>query len=146
MQSFKYYGLGFAIVVITTLISTGVQIGAGYLPDGQIISTLAANLSGITIGSIIMVIGFLRDHRLEQERQRTEQEQRRADAAEARVLEERKRADLERERAAQELERANRLLDEMNAMHQRYTDATDALIKRLRELDARAAAGPQSDQ
>lgn len=139
MQSFKYYGLGFAIVVIAVLVSTGLQIAAGYLPAGQIASTLVANLSGITIGSIIMVIGFLRDNRLEQERQRTEQANRRADAAEARVLE-------ERERATQERERADRLLGEMNAVHQRYADAADAIIKRLQELDARADADSQPDQ
>ena len=167
MQSFKYYGLGFAIVVVAVLVSTGLQIAAGYLPAGQIASTLIANLSGITIGSIIMVIGFLRDNRLEQERQRTEQaqlraerEHRRADAAEARVLEERRRAETERERAAQESaratqesaratqerERIDRLLDEMNAVHQRYADATEAMIKRMQELDAREAAGSQPDK
>ena len=167
MQSFKYYGLGFAIVVVAVLVSTGLQIAAGYLPAGQIASTLIANLSGITIGSIIMVIGFLRDNRLEQERQRTEEAQRRADAAEARVLEERKRAETERERAAQESaratqesaraaqesaraiqerERIDRLLDEMNAVHQRYADATEAMIKRMQEIDAREAAGSQPDK
>ena len=139
MQSFKYYGLGFAIVVVAVLVSTGLQIAAGYLPAGQIASTLIANLSGITIGSIIMVIGFLRDNRLEQERQR-------ADAAEARVLEERKRAETERERAIQERERADRLLGEMNAVHQRYVDATEAMIKRMQELDAREATGSQPDK
>ena len=41
-----------------------------------------------------MVIGFLKDKRLDQER-------RRADAAEARVVQERQRADLERDRTFQ---------------------------------------------
>lgn len=146
MQSFKYYGLGFAIVVIAVLVSTSRQIAAGYLPAGQIASTLVANLSGITIGSIIMVIGFLRDNRLEQERQRTAQAQQRAEAAESRILEERQRAEIERERATQERERADRLLGEMNAVHQRYADATEAIIKRLQELDARESADAQPDQ
>lgn len=160
MQSFKYYGLGFAIVVIAALVSTGLQIAAGYLPAGQIASTLVANLSGITIGSIIMVIGFLRDNRLEQERQRTAQAQQRAEAAEFRILEERQRAEIERERATQEREnavrereratqereRADRLLGEMNAIHQRYADAADAIIKRLQELDARESADSQPDK
>ena len=140
MQNFKFYGLAFVIVVVTTLVSTGLQIAAGYLPDDRIVSILAANLSGITIGSIIMVIGFLRDNRVAQEQERTEQERKRADAAEARVLDERKRADAraaeERERADRERERADRLMDEMNAVRKQYTDATDALIKRLQELDA----------
>ena len=139
MQSFKYYGLGFAIVVIAVLVSTSLQIAAGYLPAGQIASTLVANLSGITIGSIIMVIGFLRDNRLEQERQRTAQAQQRAEAAEASIAEERKRAETERERA-------DRLLGEMNAIHQRYADAADAIIKRLQELDARESADAQPDK
>ena len=41
---------------------------------------LAANLSGVTIETIIMVIGFLKDNRLDQERKRS-------DAAVAQVVE-----------------------------------------------------------
>lgn len=168
MQSFKFYALGFAVVVITSLISTGVQIAAGYLPDNQIITTLVANLSGITIGSIIMVIGFLRDNRLVQEQERTAQERQRADAAEARAAQERQRADAraaeeraradrlaaeERQRAdaaeariQEERARADRLADEMTVVRQQYTDATEALIKRLQELDDRDATRRQSGQ
>lgn len=157
MQNFKFYALGFTVVVITSLISTGVQIAAGYLPDNQIITTLVANLSGITIGSIIMVIGFFRDNRLVQEQERTAQERQRADAAEARAADERQRADAraaeERKRAdaaeariQEERKRADRLADEMAVVRQQYTDATEALIKRLQELDDRDTARRQAGQ
>ena len=138
MQSFKYYGLGFAIVVIAVLVSTGLQIAAGYLPAGQIASTLVANLSGITIGSIIMVIGFLRDNRLEQERQRTAEAQQRAEAAEFRILEERQRAEIERERATQERENAVRERERATQERER----ADRLLGRLMEgVDALPHAG-----
>ena len=79
---------------------------------------LVGNLSGLTLGGVIMVIGFLRDNRLEQERQRTE-------AAEARAEQERERADRERERADQ-------LLTELLETRQ-YQDAMEARLRHLEE-------------
>ena len=61
-----------------------------------------------------MVIGFLKDSRVEEERQRTA-------AAEA-------RAERERERADRAHDRADRMLE-------RYEAATAALLKRLDELN-----------
>ena len=79
---------------------------------------LVGNLSGLTLGGVIMVIGFLRDNRLEQERQRTEQERKRADTAEARV--------------EQERERADQLLTELLETR-KYQDAMEARLRHLEE-------------
>ena len=68
-------------------------LSEAYLPIGHPVGALSANLSGVILGSIIVIIGFLRDNRLEQARQRTEEERQRADTAEARAERERERAD-----------------------------------------------------
>ena len=60
---------------------------------GHPASALAANLSGVTIGGIIMVVGFLRDSRLEEERRRTEEERQRAEMEYQRAEEQRQRAE-----------------------------------------------------
>ena len=125
MQSARFYGLAFAIILIAELVTTGLQVLGAYYPTGHPVAILAANLSGVTLGGIIMVIGFLRDNRLEQERKRTE-------AAETLAKEERKRADRERERADREQERADRLMSELLARQERDA-AMETRIRRLEE-------------
>lgn len=126
-QNVKYYALAYAIMVLGALLSSTFQLLGDQFPAGHPAGTIAANLSGVTIGGMIMVIGFLRDSRVE--------------AAEARVAEAEARADRERERAERERERADRMLE-------RYEAATDALIKRLDELNGAGnapAAGKDPD-
>ena len=146
MQSARFYGLAFAIILIAELVTTGLQVLGAYYPTGHPVAILAANLSGVTLGGIIMVIGFLRDNRLEQERKRTEaaetlvkEERKRTEAAETTAKEERKRANQERERANhereradREQERADRLMSELLARQER-DDAMEARIRRLEE-------------
>ena len=124
-QNIKYYLLAYAIMVASTLVSTGLQLLESQFPTGHPISTLAANLSGITVGGLIMVIGFLRDNRLDQERERTKQE--------------RDRADQERKRADQERERADYAITELNRLRDEYEKATKSLIRRLEELNGGGA-------
>ena len=102
--------------------ATGLQLLAAYFPAEHPVSTLSVNLSGITVGGLIMVIGFMRDNRLQQERDRTEQE--------------RQRADQERERADEERARADHAIAELNQLRSEYENATRALIQRLEELNA----------
>ena len=129
MQSVRYYGLAFVIILIAELVTTGLQLAGSYFPAGHPAAILAANLSGLTLGGVIMVIGFLKDNRVEQERQRTEQERQRADAAEARVQQERERAD--------------QLLAELMEARKMNRDEIEARIRRLEErLDGDA---PQTD-
>ena len=61
-----------------------------------------------------MVIGFLKDHRLEEERERTEQERKRAD---------------------EERGRADHAVTELNRLRAEYETATKALTQRLEELN-----------
>ena len=120
-QNVKYYALAYAIMVVGALLSSVFQLLGEQFPAGHPAGTIAANLSGVTIGGMIMVIGFLRDSRVE--------------AAEARAAEAEARADRERERAERERERADRMLE-------RYESATNALLKRLDELNGAGNAPP----
>ena len=92
-QNTKYYALAFAIILVGAVVSTGLQLVEGSLPVGHPASALAANLSGVTIGGIIMVIGFLRDSRLEEERRRAEEQRQRAEVEYQRAEEQRQRAE-----------------------------------------------------
>ena len=120
-QNIRYYVLAYAVMVAGALLSSGFQLLGDQFPAGHPVGTIAANLSGVTIGGLIMVIGFLKDSRVEEERKRTEAERQRAAAAEARTAAAEARAERERERADRMLER--------------YEAATAALLKRLDELN-----------
>ena len=127
-QNIKYYVLAYAIMVAGALLSSAFQMLGEQFPAGHPAGTIAANLSGVTIGGMIMVIGFLRDSRVE--------------AAEARVAEAEARADLERERAAAAEARAERERERSDRMLERYEAATNAIIKRLDELNGAGNAPP----
>ena len=71
-RNFKFYIVGFAVVVVASLVSTGLGMLPGLFPDIHPLNQLATDLSGITLGGIIMVLGFMRDSRLEEARERTE--------------------------------------------------------------------------
>lgn len=97
----KYYVIALAIIYAGALVSTGFQLLEAEFPNIHPLSKLAANLSGVSVGGFIMVLGFLRDNRLDEERKRTDQERERADQAILRA----DRATLRAERAEAELER-----------------------------------------
>ena len=105
-ENVKFYLLAYVIMVAGVLVSTGLQLLEAQFPMGHPAGILAANLSGITLGGLIMVIGFLRDSRLVQERKLTESERARADDERERAKSESERAALERARADDERERA----------------------------------------
>ena len=112
------------------LVSIGSQLVGDQFAVGHPISITSANLSGMTIGGPFMVMGFIRDGRIEEERKRTEEERKRAqdkrkraNAAEARAEAAGARVDRERERSEAAEARAERLMD-------RYEAATEALIRR----------------
>lgn len=158
-QNIKYYVFALAIIIITTLASTTLQLLSAAFPIGHPASTLATNLSGVTLGTIIMVIGFLKDNRLEEERKRTERERKRAETAEAEIRaaeiraqvaetkaeHEKELAHAERERAQQQQERAEHLLDELNQARERYERAADAIIQHLRDQNGARTPEPESD-
>ena len=134
-QNIKYYALALAVILIGASISTALQLLQAYFPIGHPVGALAANLSGVTIGTIIMVIGFLKDNRLDQERKR-------ADAAVAQVVELRAKIAASQVEAAsaqaqvqEERERADRYLAELERYRESYEKTTEALIQLLRERD-----------
>ena len=132
-QNVKYYVLAYVIMVAGALLSSGFQLLGDQFPAGHPAGTIAANLSGVTIGGLIMAMGFLKDSRVEEERKRTEAAEARAVAAEA-------RAERDRERADRANERADRILE-------RYEAATAVLIQRLEEQNGAGknqAGGPDS--
>ena len=158
----KFYLLAYAVMVASVLMSTGLQLLAAHFPTGHPASTLATNLSGITVGGLIMVIGFLRDQRLEEERERTKAErervkieqervkaeqdrvkaeQERTKAEQERADRERERADRERARADDARERAEYAVGELNRLRNEYETATRALIQKLEELNGHALSG-----
>lgn len=99
-----------------------------------------------------MVIGFLKDGRLEEERKRTERERKRADDAEAKIHEARIHARVAeaeaknaKERAQHEQERADHLLSELNRARERYEAAADAIIQHLRDQNGPSKPEPGSD-
>ena len=123
-QNVKYYVLAYAIMVTGALLSSGFQLLGDQFPVGHPISTVAANLSGVTIGGLFMVMGFLKDSRLEEERQRTEEERKRTEAERQRADAAEARAEAAEARAQQERERVDRLLSHYQAI-------TESLVKRL---------------
>ena len=149
-RNIKYYVLAFAIILTGTLVSTGLQLVESSLPVGHPASTLAANLSGVTLGGFIMVIGFLRDSRLEEERKRVEEERKRtkeererAEAAEARVQGERERAEA---MVQGERERADRYMEELVRLSEQYMAVTKDMVRRLQDMDARNGETRQPDE
>ena len=156
-RNIKYYVLAFVIILVGSLASTALQLVESSLPVGHPASTLAANLSGVTIGGIIMVIGFLRDSRLEEERRRAEEAQKlakeaqeaaeaqrsrakeaqeaaeaqrsRAEAAEARIEQEREEARMGREEARQEREEARQGREEARQERERVNRYLEELIR-----------------
>ena len=113
----KYYVIALAIIYAGAIVSTGFQLLEAEFPNIHPLSKLAANLSGVSVGGFIMVLGFLRDSRLDDERKRTDLERERADRAISRA--ERAEAELERLRAqfqpAAVLDRIQRL-EEINGI------------------------------
>ena len=134
-QNIKYYAIALAIILVTTLISTGLQLLETHLPTGHPASTLATNLSGVTIGTVIMVIGFLRDSRLDQERKR-------ADAAVAKAAAAEAKAAAAEVLIQQERERADRYLAELERFRESYEKTTEALIQLLQARNGNHPPNP----
>ncbi len=134
-QNVRYYVLAYAIVVAGALVSSAFQLLGDQFPVGHPISTVSANLSGVTIGGLFIVMGFLKDSRVEEERKRTEEERKRAAAAEARADAAEARIQQMREQAEAADARAERIREQADNLMERYQAATESLIRRLEELN-----------
>ena len=84
-----------------------------------------------------MVIGFLKDNRLDQERKRADSALARAATAEAKAA----TAEIA---IQQERERADRYLAELERFRESYERTTEALIELLRERDGNRPPNPGS--
>ena len=131
----KYYALALVIILVTTLVSTALQLLEGHLPIGHPVSTLATNLSGVTLGTVIMVIGFLKDNRLDQERKRADDAITEAAAATAEAAVATAKAAAAEVVIQHERERADRYLAELERFRESYERTNEALIQLLRERD-----------
>ena len=171
-RNFKFYIVGFAIVIIASLVSTGLGMLPGLFPGIHPLNQLATDLSGITLGGIIMVLGFMRDTRLEEARERTAEaeaavkEAQKAtktaeDAAKTAQAEAKRQAETARaeaeaavkaaqdearrqqEQAERQRERAERA--EAELARARYEAGQAEILARLRRLEERyGIAGPDA--
>ena len=159
-QNIKYYLLAYAVMATGSLVSTALQLLAAEFPTGHPVSTLAANLSGVTVGGLIMVMAFFKDQRVEEERKRVDAERERVKEEQARTKAEQERADIERSRADRERERADEArahadaaqeradyaITELNRLRSEYETVAQALIKRLEELNNGQPGPPNIDR
>ena len=145
-RNFKFYIVGFAVVVVASLVSTGLEMLPGLFPDIHPLNRLATDLSGITLGGVIMVLGFMRDTRLEEERERAEAAEAETKAAQAAVkvaqeaTKAAKKAATEAIKAAQaeagrQRERAERA--EAELARREYDAERAEILARLRRLEER---------
>ena len=145
-QNIKYYAIAWAIILVTTLISTGLQLLENYFPTGHPASTLGANLSGVTIGTIIMVIGFLKDNRLDQERKRADAAVAQVTELQAKIAASEVAATAAQAQVQEERERANRYLAELERYRETYQKTTEALIQLLQERNGNRPPNPSATE
>ena len=134
-RNFKFYIVGFAVVVVASLVSTGLEMLPGLFPDIHPLNRLATDLSGITLGGIIMVLGFMRDTRLEEARERTEaaEEETKNARAETKAAQDAiKTAQAEAKRQQERAERA-----EAELARREYDAERAEILARLRRLEER---------
>ena len=97
-QNYKMYVLALVIYTLVTAGLVALEVAATRLGDSAILARLATMLSGNLLGGFVLVLGILRDDRVEKEKQRAAEA---IAAAQKRVEYERNRAD----RADAELQR-----------------------------------------
>ena len=133
-ENIKYYAIAYALLVVGALASTGLQLLESQFPEIHPLSKLAANLSGITLGSVIMIVGLIRDSRLDNERKRTAEAQEEAVKEGKRADQERQRADTAESVIQQERQRADRAEAELARVRAEYEAVVLARIRRLEEF------------
>ena len=97
-QNYKMYVLALVIYTLVTAGLVALEVAAALLGDSAILARLVTMLSGNLLGGFVLVLGILRDDRVEKEKQRAAEA---IAAAQKRVEYERNRAD----RAEAELQR-----------------------------------------
>ena len=145
-ENVKYYALAFAIILAGALVSTGFQLLEGIIPEIHPLNKLVANLSGVTFGGVIMLLGFLRDKRLDDERKRTATAEAAVKTAHAEVKTAQNEAKTAQEEAAQQRLRAERAEAELQRLRaEQDADSIAERLRRLEELNGIADPEPDSE-
>ena len=144
-QNVKYYAVAYGVVVFGALISTGFQLLEASFPEIHPLNKLAANLSGISLGTVIMVVGLIRDKRADEARKETNKERQRADKAEAAVATANQEAELSRQQAEQALLRAQTAEAELARVRAEYESEVLARIRRLEEFTGMRTPEPEAE-
>lgn len=105
-QNVKYYAIAYGIVVLGALVSTGFDLMENAFPEFGPLNQLAANLSGITFGSVIMVVGLIRDKRFSDAQEEANKQRKRAENAEAAIAQANLKAEAAIAKAHQQAEQA----------------------------------------
>ncbi len=151
-QNVKYYAAAYVVVVIGVLVATGFQLLESLFPEIHPLNKLAANLSGISVGTVIMVVGLIRDKRVDDARKETNKQRQRADKAEAAIAKATREAELSRqqaeqarEQAEQERLRARKAEAELARVRAEYDTEVLARIRRLEEFTGMRAPAPEAE-
>lgn len=144
-QNVKYYAVAYVVVVIGVLVSTGFQLLEASFPEIHPLNKLAANLSGISVGTVIMVVGLIRDKRVDDARKETNEQRQRADKAEAAIAQANREAEQAREQAEQQRLRARKAEAELARVRAEYEAEVLARIRRLEEFTGMRAPEPESE-
>ena len=151
-QNVKYYAVAYVVVVIGVLVATGFQLLESLFPEIHPLNKLAANLSGISVGTVIMVVGLIRDKRVDDARKETNKQRQRADKAEAAIAKATREAELSRqqaeqarEQAEQERLRARKAEAELARVRAEYDTEVLARIRRLEEFTGMRAPAPEAE-
>ena len=131
-QNIKYYAIAYGIVVLGVLVSTGLELLQGILPELHPLNKVVANLSGITLGSVIMVVGLIRDKRFSDAQKDANQQRKRAETAEAAIAQANQKAELA-------TQRAQKAEAELARVRAEYEAETLARIRRLEEFTGMSA-------
>ena len=152
-QDIKYYVIAYGIVVAGSFASTGLDLLPGLFPEFGLLEKLATNLSGITLGSVIMVVGLIRDKRFTDAQAEANKQRKRADTAEASIAQANQKAALAVQQAEQAAElaaqqvqeerlRAQKAEAELARVRAEYEAETRARLRRLEEAAGLAPPEP----
>lgn len=139
-QNVKFYVIAFALVLTANLITTGLNLLENLFPEIHPLNQIITSLSGVTLGGVIMVLGLLRDSRLDDERKRTKSAEEAAKSAQEEVKSAQQEAKSAQqatksaqEEAKQQRIRAERAEAELT--HLRAENQFAAVLDRLRRLE-----------
>ena len=144
-QNVKFYVIAFALVLTANLITTGLNLLENLFPEIHPLNQIITSLSGVTLGGVIMVLGLLRDSRLDDERKRTKSAEEAAKSAQEDAKSAQEATKSAQEEAKQQRIRAERA--EAELAHLRSENQFAAVLDRLRRLEElNGISGPDPGQ